>query len=130
MVAEQVLPLQVRVELGAVLLWLQREIRSCHGKSWWTQETLYNYPKVYLLLQIVGSYREKEHKETEMTVLARPRKTTYPCEKKWADKDHELFPGFNMVVHWVLSSLRFSLECTLKNGACKLSSPYIFVAGL
>ena len=59
------------------------------------QETLCNYPKVYL--SIIGSHWEKESMETEMTVSARPREATYPAEKKRADTDLEFFSWFSVV---------------------------------
>ena len=43
-----------------VPLQYQREFRPCRGKSWQTLETLFNYPKVYSLLPLVSSRREKE----------------------------------------------------------------------
>ena len=44
--------------------------------------------------------------------------------KRWADTDLKFFPGSNMLVHWVWHPLWGVPEF----GACKLSSPYIFMA--
>ena len=68
--------------------------------------------------------------ETETTASARQREATYPDEKKQRDTDLEFFPGSNMLVSWVTSSLRLPLKSTPKIDAGKLSSPYIFVASV
>ena len=45
---------------NVVLLQYEREFRPHRGKSWRTQETLFNYQKVYLRLPLVGSRWKKE----------------------------------------------------------------------
>ena len=68
--------------------------------------------------------------ETETTASARQREATYPDEKKRVDTDLEIFPGSNMLVRWVASSVRPSLECSSKTGARKPSPPDILMAGV
>ena len=52
------------------------------------QETLFNYQKFYLQLQLVGGCREKEKEYGNWD------EETYPREKKRADTDLEFFPDF------------------------------------
>ena len=59
---------------------------------------LFNYVKVYLLLQVESIRREKkESMETETTALARQREATYFGEKERADIDLKFSSWFSVV---------------------------------
>ena len=105
------------------------------GKSWRTQETLLNYPKVYYnynLSEITG--RKKENMETEKLRQLAKRSHIFWCGKKSRHRPWIFFLVFccisNMLFRWVTSSLIPSLERTPKISARKLSSHYIFVAAV
>ena len=80
-----------------------------HGKSGWTQENLFSYPKVYWLL----------HKDKQ-PILVR---------KRWADTDLDFFPGSSILVHWVTYRLRSLLQRTLQKmgfvNFCHLTSLWL-----
>ena len=56
--------------------------------------------------------RKKESMETKKPASARYRYVTYCDKKKGVDTDLESFPGSNMLVCRVMSSLMPLLECT------------------
>ena len=70
----------------------------------------------------------KESMETEMTVLASKKKQHIMVIKKRSDTDLEFFPGFSLHLQHASLLDHVQSKVPLKNGAHKLSSPYIFMA--
>ena len=66
-----------------------------------TQETLFNYQKLYWLPQPVGSRQEKWSLRRPHQIVR--EKQYILVRKRWADINLEFFPGSNMLVHWVVS---------------------------
>ena len=92
-------------------LWIL--LRPRYNKSWRTLKTLFNNPKVYWRLQLVGSRRKKE-RETETTMLESKKKRYIMVRKSEQTQTLNFFPCSNMLVHMIASRLRPPLERTPK----------------
>ena len=90
------------------------------GKSWRMQETLFNYPKVYLVLQLGDSHWEKERESGKWDYCVSSANTSnISCWERDNRHKPQIFLlvfccSSNMLVCWVVSSLRHLLECTPK----------------
>ena len=123
--------------IHVVLLRYQREFRLRweheRGQSCQTQETQFNYPNVYLLL----GCRQSPGERKRVWKLIRPRQLDKEKQHILMRKNmsrHRLwiFPGSNVLVRWVTSSLTSFLDPSpQKKIRCHtLSTPYIFVASV
>ena len=80
---------------------------------------------------LVGSRREKvKEYSTETNASTRQRKTTYHGEKKSRHIPWIFFPGSDIFICWVAYCLIPPLEYVPKIRTRKISTPYIFLAGV